>query len=159
MFWAYAGWAPAVQPALAAWHHSHCEPPCPSAQPRPPTTCATPGDGIRAVAVGLATQADLVGAAHGTAVRDTVEVPEYGGTEGALEPVDSFLELLNELNGHLARLEYALLDLKEALASGVPVVQPRHAAFPEILADTGGGLLYDPDDPEGLADALNVGSY
>jgi hypothetical protein len=40
---------------------------------------------------------------------------EYGGTEGALEPVDSFLELLNELNGHLARLEYALLDLKEAL--------------------------------------------
>jgi hypothetical protein len=40
---------------------------------------------------------------------------EFAGTEGALEPVESFLELLNELNRHLSRLEYALLDLKEAL--------------------------------------------
>jgi hypothetical protein len=35
--------------------------------------------------------------------------------DGVLEPVESLLDLLNELNGHLDRLEYALLDLKEAL--------------------------------------------
>ncbi|MEO7297885.1 MAG: glycosyltransferase family 4 protein, partial [Verrucomicrobiota bacterium] len=29
----------------------------------------------------------------------------------------------------------------EALASGIPVVQPRHAAFPELIEATGGGLI------------------
>jgi glycosyltransferase involved in cell wall biosynthesis len=42
----------------------------------------------------------------------------------------------------------------EALAAGVPVVQPRHAAFPELVESTGGGILYDPLTPHGLADAL-----
>ena len=42
----------------------------------------------------------------------------------------------------------------EAFASGVPVVQPRHGAFPEILAATGGGMLCGPDDPAALAAAL-----
>ena len=40
---------------------------------------------------------------------------ESANTEGVLEPVESLLDLLNELNRHLDRLEYALLDLKEAL--------------------------------------------
>ena len=44
--------------------------------------------------------------------------------------------------------------LLEALASGVPVVQPRRGAFPEIVEKTGGGLLVDPDNPEALADGL-----
>jgi glycosyltransferase involved in cell wall biosynthesis len=34
------------------------------------------------------------------------------------------------------------------------VVQPRHAAFPELLARTGGGLLCEPDNPTELAEAL-----
>ena len=42
----------------------------------------------------------------------------------------------------------------EALAAGVPVVQPRHAAFPELIAATGGGALCAPGDPKALADAL-----
>jgi glycosyltransferase involved in cell wall biosynthesis len=42
----------------------------------------------------------------------------------------------------------------EALAAGVPLVQPRHAAFPEILEATGGGLLCEPDDPLSLASAV-----
>ena len=46
------------------------------------------------------------------------------------------------------------LYILESLACGVPVVQPRHAAFPEILAATGGGILCAPDDPQSLADAL-----
>ncbi len=48
------------------------------------------------------------------------------------------------------------LYLIEALACGVPVVQPNHAAFPEILEKTGGGLLYDPEDPANLADSLEM---
>ena len=48
------------------------------------------------------------------------------------------------------------LYLLEAMASGVPVVQPRHGAFPEILDSTGGGILCDPDDPTSLADALEA---
>jgi glycosyltransferase involved in cell wall biosynthesis len=46
------------------------------------------------------------------------------------------------------------LYLLEAWASGVPVVQPKHGAFPELLAKTGGGVLCEPDDPVALADAL-----
>ena len=42
----------------------------------------------------------------------------------------------------------------EALAAGVPVVQPRHASFPELIEATGGGLLCEPDDPEALAVAV-----
>ena len=42
----------------------------------------------------------------------------------------------------------------EAIASGVPVVQPNHAAFPELIQATGGGVLCEPDDVKALADAL-----
>jgi glycosyltransferase involved in cell wall biosynthesis len=43
----------------------------------------------------------------------------------------------------------------EALAAGVPVVQPRHGAFPELLASTGGGVLFEPGDVAVLAAALH----
>ena len=46
------------------------------------------------------------------------------------------------------------LYVLEALANGVPVVQPRHGAFPELIEATGGGLLVEPDDPRDLADSL-----
>ncbi len=42
----------------------------------------------------------------------------------------------------------------EALAAGVPVVQPNVAAFPEMIEATGGGVLCRPDDPNALADAI-----
>jgi glycosyltransferase involved in cell wall biosynthesis len=43
----------------------------------------------------------------------------------------------------------------EAQAAGVPVVQPRHGAFPEVLAATGGGLLCEPNQPSALAAVLD----
>jgi glycosyltransferase involved in cell wall biosynthesis len=43
----------------------------------------------------------------------------------------------------------------EAMAEGVPVVQPRRGAFTEIIEKTGGGLLVPPDDPDALAGALH----
>ena len=46
------------------------------------------------------------------------------------------------------------LYVLEALANGVPVVQPRHGSFPELLEATGGGLLVNPDDPADLARGL-----
>jgi glycosyltransferase involved in cell wall biosynthesis len=46
------------------------------------------------------------------------------------------------------------LYVLEALAAGVPVVQPRTAAFPELLEATGGGKLCEPDNPASLAGAI-----
>ena len=46
------------------------------------------------------------------------------------------------------------LYLLEAMASGVPVVQPATGAFSEIVEATGGGLLCKPDDPLALAIAF-----
>lgn len=45
------------------------------------------------------------------------------------------------------------LYLIEALASGVPVVQPRASSFPEIIEKSGGGVLVPPGDPIALATA------
>jgi glycosyltransferase involved in cell wall biosynthesis len=42
----------------------------------------------------------------------------------------------------------------EALAAGVPVVQPRTAAFPELIELTGGGILTEPENPGELAGAI-----
>jgi len=44
--------------------------------------------------------------------------------------------------------------LLEAMANGVPVVQPRRGAFTEIIEKTGGGILVKPEDPEALADGI-----
>jgi glycosyltransferase involved in cell wall biosynthesis len=46
------------------------------------------------------------------------------------------------------------LYVLEALAAGVPVVQPRHGSFPELIEATGGGMLVNPDDPADLAAGL-----
>ncbi len=43
------------------------------------------------------------------------------------------------------------LSIIESLANGVPVVQPHHGTFPEMIDATGGGLLVDPESPEALA--------
>jgi glycosyltransferase involved in cell wall biosynthesis len=44
--------------------------------------------------------------------------------------------------------------LLEAMACGVPVVQPRRGAFTEVVEKTRGGLLVEPDDAEALAAGL-----
>lgn len=46
------------------------------------------------------------------------------------------------------------LYVLESLAAGVPVIQPQHGAFPELLASTGGGLLYPANDPAAYAECL-----
>lgn len=46
------------------------------------------------------------------------------------------------------------LFLLEAMASGVPIAQPRRGAATEIIETTRGGMLVAPDDPDALADGL-----
>lgn len=65
-----------------------------------------------------------------------------------------FLAELDVLSVPTTYREPKGLYILEALASGVPVVQPRHGSFPELIAQTGGGLLVDPDNPADLARAL-----
>ncbi len=42
----------------------------------------------------------------------------------------------------------------EAWAAGVPVVEPRIGVFSELLAETGGGLLCEPENTASLAEAI-----
>jgi len=42
----------------------------------------------------------------------------------------------------------------EAMASGIPVVQPALGAFPEIAEQTGGGVIYQPNSADALSKAL-----
>ncbi|MDL1912681.1 glycosyltransferase family 4 protein [Chloroflexi bacterium CFX6] len=46
------------------------------------------------------------------------------------------------------------ISILEALASGVPVVQPDHGAYPEWVSATRGGLLHRPHDSADLAEKL-----
>jgi glycosyltransferase involved in cell wall biosynthesis len=66
----------------------------------------------------------------------------------------AFLRSLDVLSVPATYDEPKGMFLLEAMASGVPVVQPRRGAFVEIVERTGGGLLVDPDSAESLADGL-----
>ena len=67
-----------------------------------------------------------------------------------------FLKSLDVLSVPTLYREPKGLYVLEALANGVPVVQPDHGAFPEMIAATGGGVLVEPGRPEVLADALEA---
>jgi glycosyltransferase involved in cell wall biosynthesis len=66
----------------------------------------------------------------------------------------AFLRTLDVLSVPATYDEPKGVFLLEAMASGVPVVQPRRGAFTEIVERTGGGILVAPDDPEALANGL-----
>ena len=72
----------------------------------------------------------------------------------ALAAKREFLRGLTVLSVPATHGEALGLYVLEAWAAGVPVVQPRHGAFPELVEKTGGGILCDPDDPDALAAAL-----
>lgn len=76
-----------------------------------------------------------------------------GSPPGHVEKVD-FLKSLDVQSVPTTYREPKGLYVLEALANGVPVVQPRHGAFPEMLEATGGGLLFNPGDPADLARGL-----
>jgi glycosyltransferase involved in cell wall biosynthesis len=66
----------------------------------------------------------------------------------------AFLRSLHVLSVPAVYREPKGLYVLEALANGVPVVEPDHGSFPEMIRETGGGILVAPDSPESLADGL-----
>jgi glycosyltransferase involved in cell wall biosynthesis len=67
-----------------------------------------------------------------------------------------FLQSLDVLSVPSTFDEPKGLFVFEALANGVPVVEPRRGAYPEVLERTGGGLLVEPGSAPALAEALRT---
>ncbi|MBX9789974.1 MAG: glycosyltransferase family 4 protein [Pirellulales bacterium] len=78
---------------------------------------------------------------------------EYVGEVDRQGKID-FLHSLDVMSVPTVYRESKGISILEALANGVPVVQPAHGAFPELLADTKGGLLFDPENVDHLAEQL-----
>jgi glycosyltransferase involved in cell wall biosynthesis len=94
-------------------------------------------------------------------VRRTLENAGLAGEftyRGALDRAAklAFLRTLDVLSVPATYDEPKGMFLLEAMAAGVPVVQPRRGAFVEIVEQTGGGLLVNPDDPAKLAEGLHT---
>lgn len=78
---------------------------------------------------------------------------EYRGTVDRKTKI-RFLQELDMLSVPSAYHEPKGLYLLEAMSCGVPVVQPNHGAFPEMIGRTGGGLLAASERPADIADAI-----
>jgi glycosyltransferase involved in cell wall biosynthesis len=77
----------------------------------------------------------------------------YHGSIDRARKID-FLRTLSVLSVPTPYDEPKGVFLLEAMATGVPVVQPRRGSFTEVVEKTGGGILVPPDDPQALADGL-----
>jgi glycosyltransferase involved in cell wall biosynthesis len=83
------------------------------------------------------------------------EVFEYAGEVDRRQKIE-FINSLDVFSVPTVYRESKGLPILEALANGVPVVEPRHGSFPEIIETTGGGILVEPNSPEALADGLRL---
>jgi glycosyltransferase involved in cell wall biosynthesis len=66
----------------------------------------------------------------------------------------AFLDSIDVLSVPTAYQEAKGIFVLEALARGIPVVQPAHGSFRELIYSTGAGLLVPPNDPQKLAEAI-----
>ena len=78
---------------------------------------------------------------------------KYHGVLDRAEKI-AFLRRLDVMSIPATYDEPKGVSLLEAMACGVPLVQPRRGGFTEIVEKTGGGLLVKPDDPESLAQGI-----
>ena len=109
--------------------------------------CASPAGWARTTAPTSTTCADELTEAGLGDRFEHVESPDHASKV-------RFLQGLDVLSVPTTYREPKGLYILEALANGVPVVQPRHGSFPELIEATGGGLLVNPDDPRDLAAGL-----
>jgi glycosyltransferase involved in cell wall biosynthesis len=107
--------------------------------------------------------AGYIAPAQASYLNDVRRLLEKAGLEGEFTyrgAVDrdgklAFLRELDVLSVPATYDEPKGMFLLEAMAAGVPVVQPRRGGFIEIVEKTEGGLLVQPDDPAALADGLH----
>ncbi|GAB4157189.1 MAG: glycosyltransferase family 4 protein [Planctomycetaceae bacterium] len=90
-----------------------------------------------------------------SAFKDLQNVIEHIGSPATHQEKVTFLQSLDVLSVPTTYREPKGIYVLEALANGVPVVQPRHGSFPELLEATGGGLLVEPENPQDLARGLS----
>lgn len=104
-----------------------------------------------------------LGAEHKPYLEDVRRALAAAGLADEFEYVDcpdhaskvAFLQSLDLFAVPTTYREPKGLYVLEALANGVPVVQPNHGSFPELIAATGGGRLVEPDNPAELAAGLH----
>jgi glycosyltransferase involved in cell wall biosynthesis len=89
---------------------------------------------------------------HTAGLNDSVEI--IHDFEG--EARKDFLSRVQLLSVPVLKGEAFGIYLLEAMASGIPVVQPALGAFPEIIEKSGGGVVYPSNTPEELAIALST---
>ncbi|HBH85916.1 MAG: hypothetical protein A2X03_13975 [Bacteroidetes bacterium GWA2_40_15] len=75
--------------------------------------------------------------------------PEFQGNKKA-----EFFNDVDVISVPVRKYDGYGLYILEANSAGVPVVQPSTGAFPEIINMTGGGIIYQPDTVEALAENL-----
>ena len=66
----------------------------------------------------------------------------------------AFLQSLDVLSVPATYNEPKGIFLLEAMACGVPVLQPRRGGFTEVVERTGGGLLVEPDNVDALTEGI-----
>ncbi len=110
------------------------------------------GHGCRLLAAGYLAKSDR---SYLKTVRETFiahglpDSFDYVG-EVSREAKSEFLRTIDLLSVPTVYHEAKGLYLLEAMAAGVPAVQPAHGSFPELIKETGGGVLYDPSEPGAL---------
>jgi len=110
----------------------------------------------RLVAAGYLADADrdyLAKITAGLARRGLADRFEYRGCLDRPEKI-TLLQSFHVMSLPTVMPESKGLPVLEAWANGVPVVVPGHGTFPDLVNDTGGGLLVEPNDASSLAAAL-----
>lgn len=87
---------------------------------------------------------------------------EQAGLSASVEFIDDFDQ--SKRNAFFSRVSVLSVPVRggeafgiyltEAMAAGIPIVQPAMGAFPEIVEKSGGGLTFEGNDPQHLASAL-----
>jgi glycosyltransferase involved in cell wall biosynthesis len=116
----------------------------------------TPGERVRLEAAGYMAASDRP---YLLDIQQQLERAGLGGEftyHGVVDRAQkaSFLQSLDVLSVPATYDEPKGFPLLEAMACGVPVVQPRRGSFTEIVTKTGGGILVDPESAKSLADGL-----
>jgi len=114
------------------------------------------GRACRLIAGGYLGQADRADFARAVAMMKREGIAQHFSYVGEVDRRGklAFFRSVDVLTVPSVYPESKGLSIVEAMAAGVPVVQPAHGSYPELIERTGGGILYEPHDQAALVDAL-----